>query len=155
MSATPLKSSIGRRVAAVLAAGALFGLGACAEVPAESASEDGHVARVEPIAGTDISKVTLSEEAARRIEVRSEPVRTAKVRGTTHKIVPYAAVVYLADGAAYAYSNPQGLEFVRVPLRIDFIDEDLAALKTGPPVGTRVATVGVAELLGTEFEVGH
>ena len=35
------------------------------------------------------------------------------------------------------------------------IDGDVAVLSSGPPVGTRIVTVGVAELFGTEFGVGH
>jgi hypothetical protein len=31
----------------------------------------------------------------------------------------------------------------------------MAILKDGPPAGTVVASVGVAELYGTEFKVGH
>jgi hypothetical protein len=31
----------------------------------------------------------------------------------------------------------------------------VAVLSSGPPVGTRIVTVGVAELFGTEFGVGH
>jgi hypothetical protein len=38
---------------------------------------------------------------------------------------------------------------------IERVEGDNAYLSDGPPVGTVVASVGVAELYGTEFQVGH
>lgn len=146
----------GRRIAAGLLITAAAALPACASTPAESLPEThADVAKVEAVPGTDVSKVTLTADAGRRIDVRTEAVRTVKVKGEQRTVVPYSAVLYLADGDAYAYSSPGRLQFVRVPLTIDFIDGELAVLSDGPEVGTQVATVGVAELLGTEFEVGH
>ena len=36
---------------------------------------------------------------------------------------------------------------------IDHVDGDNAVLRSGPPAGTSVVTVGGAELLGTEYVV--
>jgi hypothetical protein len=44
---------------------------------------------------------------------------------------------------------------VREQIDVDYIQEGLAYLSRGPAPGTSIATVGVAELYGTEFEVGH
>jgi len=74
---------------------------------------------------------------------------------TLRKVVPYAAVVYDAHGASWVYTNPTPLTFVRHPISVDYIEGDLAMLSDGPSPGTMVVTSGVAELFGTEFEVGH
>jgi hypothetical protein len=146
---------INRWIIVAAAVTACAGLPACgqANLSALSASEQ-PVAKVEPIAGTSFSKVTLSVDAEKRIGLRTDTVRNAAVKGVQRKVAPYAAVVYLAKGDTYAYSSPVPHEFVRVPLTIDFIDGDLAVLAEGPLAGTAVATVGVPELLGTEFKVG-
>jgi hypothetical protein len=136
----------------VVVAGA--GLGACAS-PAEpdpGAAEE--IATVEPIEGTDLSTVTLSEVAVERLGLATDVVRDADVRGQRRTVVPYSAVVYDPEGATFAYETSEPRVFVRTPVAIEFIDGDLAVLTAGPPAGTSVATVGVSELLGTEYGVG-
>jgi hypothetical protein len=75
--------------------------------------------------------------------------------GTLRKVVPYSAVIYGAHGETWVYASPEPLTYVRHPVSIDYVDDDLAVLSEGPPAGTDVVTVGVAELFGAEFEVGH
>ena len=74
--------------------------------------------------------------------------------GEKRKIIPYAAVLYDANGNAWVYTNPQPLVFIRQPVQIDTIAGDKVILVAGPPAGTAVVTVGGAELFGTEFGVG-
>ena len=50
---------------------------------------------------------------------------------------------------------PEPLTFVRHRVVIDKIDRGLAVLQDGPAVGTKVVTVGAAELYGAESGVGH
>ncbi len=69
-------------------------------------------------------------------------------------MVPYAAIIYGLNGETWIYVNPEPLTFVREPVTINYIDGDLAVLEEGPPVGTSVATVAVAELYGTDTGVG-
>jgi hypothetical protein len=75
--------------------------------------------------------------------------------GASRKVVPHSAVIYGAHGESWVYTSPEALTYVRHPITIDYIENDLAILSDGPPAGTEVVTVGVAELFGTEFEVGH
>jgi hypothetical protein len=75
--------------------------------------------------------------------------------GALRKVVPHSAVIYGAHGESWVYTSPEALTYIRHPITIDYIEADLAVLSDGPPVGTEVVTVGVAELFGTEFEVGH
>jgi hypothetical protein len=107
-------------------------------------------ATVESIQGSDVSRVTLTEQAAGRIGIRTEPVRAA---GGAARVVPFAAVLYDAAGQSWAYTSPAPLTFVRAPITVDRIDGDRAYLRSGPAPGTAVVTVGVAELLGAEYGV--
>jgi hypothetical protein len=107
---------------------------------------------VEPIEGSDVAQVTLSEEAADRIDVQTRPVEAA---GHTKLTIPYAAVLYDPAGDTWTYTSPDPLVFVRASIDVIEIDGDQALLSDGPPPGTEVVTVGAAELLGTEYEVGE
>lgn len=129
-------------------------LAACAAQMAESPTSS-QPARVERIAGTDFSRVILSAQAAKRLDIQTTPVRDAQVRGKLQKVVPYAAIFYDLNGKTWVYTNPESLTFVRASISVDYIDGDLVALSEGPPSGTEVVTVGAPELYGTEFGVGQ
>jgi glutamine amidotransferase PdxT len=51
------------------------------------------------------------------------------------------------------YTEIAPLTFVRAPIVIDEIDGNVVILKSGPPAGTRIVSVGGEELLGTEFQI--
>ena len=106
--------------------------------------------KVEKIEGTDLSRLTLSPQAAQRLGLETAQVTS----GAGWTVVPYAAVLYDLDGATWVYTNPADLEFVRHAITIDRITGDRALLTDGPPIGTRVVTVGVAELHGAEAGIG-
>ena len=108
---------------------------------------------LEPVEGTDLTRVRLSEAAAERLGIETAAVRAATAE--TKKVVPYAALVYDGNGETWVYTRPESLVFVRAPVAVYRIEGELAYLTDGPPAGTEVATVGVAELYGTEFEVDH
>jgi len=73
--------------------------------------------------------------------------------GTPRKIIPYAAVIYDPQGATWVYTNPEPLVFVRQPIVVDYIENELAILSEGPDADTVVVTVGAAELFGAETGV--
>lgn len=110
---------------------------------------------VEHIEGSELSRVTLSEKAAERLGIETAEVRIEEIDGQPRQIIPYGAVLYDPTGAAWTYTSPEPLTFVRHAITIDTIDGDRALLTEGPEEGTVVASVGVAELYGTEYEVGH
>jgi len=128
-------------------------LGAC-KPPAVKATEM-KPAQVEAIAGTELHKLTLSQRAAERLDIKTDRVQQETVRGTKRMVVPYGAVLYDAHGDTWVYTNPEPLVFVRHAIHIDFISGDRAVLSRGPTIGTAVVTVGAAELFGAEFEIGH
>jgi hypothetical protein len=127
-------------------------LSACAK-PAESAVSE-KPALVEPIEGTELNRVVLTEKAAQRLDIQTTPVREEQLEGTPRLVIPYAALIYDLNGGTWAYTSPEPLTFVRAPITVDYIEGDIAVLLDGPPAGTAVATVGVAELYGTDTGIG-
>ncbi len=135
----------------VLIAG-VVSLSACSEASSgydyETATH--HVpAKLEPIKGTDVQRVIFDAEAAKRVGLKTTPIR----QDGRKEIMPYAALIYDAEGDTYAYTAPGPLTYVRQQINIDHYDGDSVVLSGGPPVGTEVVTVGVDEVYGTEFEV--
>jgi hypothetical protein len=106
-------------------------------------------AKLEPIKGTDVQRVKFDAEAAERVGLKTAPIR----QNGQGKIMPYAALIYDAEGKTYAYTAPEPLTYVRQEIEIDHYDGDSVVLSDGPPTGTEVVTVGVDEVYGTEFEV--
>lgn len=74
--------------------------------------------------------------------------------GDRRMVVPYSALIYDLNGDTWVYVNPEPLVFMRHPVTVDFVEGDRAILSDGPPVGTMVATVGVAELYGADTGIG-
>ncbi len=74
--------------------------------------------------------------------------------GMPRKVVPYSAVLYDLHGETWVYTSPEPLVFVRHPVRIDYIEGELAVLSEGPPSDTEVVTVGAGELFGAETGIG-
>jgi hypothetical protein len=145
------------RVRKLLAAAALLvvgvgGAAGCRSGAAEEASVE--PATVEAVAGTDLSRVTLTEEGIGRLGIRTAPVAPAAGKGPARTTIPFSAVLYDADGDAWAYTTAGENAFVRTAITVDRVDGGTAYLRAGPAVGTMVVTVGVPELYGAEFGVG-
>lgn len=118
---------------------------------ATTAAESAQPAHVEHVEGSEISRVTLTPGAAERLAVETVAVRKAG----RASVIPYSALLYDENGNTWVYTNPAKLTFVRAPIKVVRIQGDQVLLSSGPPAGMRIASVGVAELYGTEFEVGH
>lgn len=134
-------------------------LSACALTPAGSADSEsgqgvGQSARLEPIKGTNLNRVILTADAAKRLGIQTTQVRGLRIGGTQREGVPYSAILYDLHGQVWVYTNPASLTYVRASVVVDHIDGDQAILSQGPPSGMTVVTVGVPELFGTEFEGG-
>ena len=97
----------------------------------------------------EVAEITLTPLAAERLDVQTGTVQESGGVAS----IPYAAVLYKLDGSTWAYTNPEELVFVRASITIDRIEGDTAFLRDGPPSGTEVVTVGVAELWGTELGI--
>jgi CzcA family heavy metal efflux pump len=131
-------------------------LAACAQTSASSDTLDttGGPARLVPVAGTKLSRVILTAQAARRLGIETAPVRDLHIDGAIHKVVPYSALLYDQRGQSWVYTNPAPLTYIRGLITVDHIDGGLVILSQGPPVGTEVVTVGAPELFGAEFQGG-
>ena len=123
----------------------------CGRPPIETESASKAV-KVEPIEGSDLNRVTVTAEAAQRLDIQMAPVRSIALSGKTRKAIPYASLVYDVSGNTWTYTSPESLTFVRMAVTVDYIEGDLAILTSGPPAGSQVVTVGVAELYGSENE---
>jgi len=110
-----------------------------------------HPAKIEEIAGSELKKVTLTEKAAQRLDVQTTEVREEGGQ----KIVPYSSLIYDTKGKTWVYTSPAPRTFLRHEIEVEKIEGDKVVLKSGPPAGTVIASVAVAELYGTEFKVGH
>jgi len=100
-----------------------------------------------------ITRVTLTEKAAERAGIETALVADAgavREGSSGTRTVPYGAVLYDAKGNVFVYTNPEGLTYVRAAITVDYVEGDLAFLSDGPPSGTKVVTVGAAELYGAE-----
>jgi hypothetical protein len=128
---------------------------ACRERSEEHDTE--HPAEVEPIEGSELSRVTLTEKAMERLDLQTDEIREEQVSQleSPRKVVPYSALIYDPQGNTWIYTSIEPRTFVRHRVAVDFIQGDVAVLKDGPPTGTLIASVGAAELYGTEFGVGH
>jgi hypothetical protein len=148
-----------RWTAAILLATCLA-LSGCTQASEEETSGSGG-ATVTRLDGTGLKQVTLTQDAANRLGVRTVPLRQEPVarrsggrRKQSRKLTPYAAVLYDVNGAAWVYTMPQPLTYVRHRVTVDYVDRDVAVLSDGPGVGTAIVTEGVAELYGSEIGVG-
>lgn len=114
----------------------------CTEVESETA------AGYEPSKLAD-GQVQFTAEAAERTGLRTGAVRRAGARVA----VPYQALLYDPEGKTYVYTSPRALRYMRQKVRVARIEGDRVVLSHGPAPGTRVVTVGAAEVYGTELEV--
>jgi hypothetical protein len=138
----PLKAA-----APVFAALLLF---ACQKAPAEEEHAGTEPAKVEPIEGTHLARITLTPRAAQRIDVHTASV--VAVGGRTQVLA--GAILFDPEGEQWVYTNPEPLVFVRQEVHVDRFAGDVAFLSKGPRVGTNVVTLGAAELYGSESGLG-
>src|SRR3954453_650555 len=137
----------------LLVAGSLP-LASCAKLPAEAEPEQ-TAAKVEHQEKEDPDQrtlITLENEAAKGIDIQTGDVKDVDVNGAKQKVLPYAALLYDTEGQTWTFTNAEPLKFVRQKIKVDRIDGDKVILAQGPAAGTKVVTVGVAELYGSEAE---
>jgi hypothetical protein len=138
----------GRRLAWLAPLCALLLLSGCRDVATEE--EVGYEpSKVEPIKGSELSRVILTEDAARRIGLDTTPVTSRGER----TVVPESAVWVDVNGDEWVYTNPETLVFIRARVVVDRYDEGSAFLSDGPAPGTAVASIGVPQLIGSEFGI--
>jgi hypothetical protein len=150
-----MRLSSRRMTAVVIAAGlGLTGCGRLSKV-ADGGHREAKPAIVDRVDGSEVKRVTLSQQASNRLGITTVPV--GEVRFTpalVKKVVPYTAVIYDTKGVSWVYTMPQPLTFIRQRVVVEKVTGNDATLSDGPPPGTLVVTKGVAELYGAELGVG-
>lgn len=68
--------------------------------------------------------------------------------------IPFSAIVYDIQGGTWVYTNPSPNTYIRQRVELQTVLGNQAVLSRGPKPGTRIVTVGAAELFGTEFGGG-
>lgn len=127
---------------------ALLLLSGCRDLTTEE--ETGYEpAAVEPIEGSELARVILTDDAARRIGLDTTPV-TSQGELT---VVPESAIWVDVNGDEWVYTNPETLVFVRAQVVVDRYEAGSALLRDGPAPGTEVASIGVPQLIGSEFGI--
>jgi hypothetical protein len=140
-----------RRAAGLLVAGALL-LSGCSEVEASDAGGGYEPSKVEEVDGSDVKQVSFTTIGADRVGLATAPIH----RSGRFSVVPYAALIYDGQGDPWVYTVTGSLTFLRQPVLIDRIEGDRVLLSDAPRPGTRVVTVGAAEVFGTELDIaGH
>jgi hypothetical protein len=140
----------GRRGIAAIPLIAALLVSACGGAVSDEHETDEPVT-IEHLEGSDVARLTLTQQAAERLDIQTAPVEADGSR----MLLPSAAVFVEPDGTFWVYTNPESLVFVRHKISVDHDDGNHAFVTDGPPPGTQVVTVGVPELLGAEYEIGH
>ncbi|WP_167761861.1 efflux RND transporter permease subunit [Blastococcus sp. CT_GayMR19] len=125
-----------------------LGLAGCQVSASGSEAEDAiaAAASVELDPGGGAATLTLTEDAVQRLRLETSPVQGSAGALT----VPYAAVIYDADGATWAFVELEPGVYQRQAITITSVSGDTVGLSAGPPPGTEVVTVAAAELVGVE-----
>ena len=141
-----------RGLARVVPALFVIGLSGCSLADASHQAPPAEQAvHVETTGEGQPAKIIISERAEQRLGIRSVAVRAVPdAQGKPALVVPYAAVVYDADGKSWAFSAPAVRTYIRVPIQISSITGDVVQLSSGPKVGTQLVIVGAPELVGAE-----
>jgi hypothetical protein len=132
----------------LVAVAATASLAACAEIelPLAEPYEPAHLESTGP---EQPARIILTDEAQRRVQLQ-----TTKVRLEDGDLeVEHAALVFDKKGKPWVFTVVGPLTYVRAPVKIKEIDDELMILVSGPPPGTEVVTVGAMELWGTELGI--
>ena len=104
-------------------------------------------------ASTGIAKITLNARAVQRLQLKTD---TAKPGATgTEVLLPYASLLYDANGKTWVYTNPEERVYQRQAVTVAKVEAGIVTATAGPPAGTAIVTVGAAELFGAEFDTAH
>jgi hypothetical protein len=142
------KTALRRAFQGLVAVAATASLVGCAEIEVPMA-EPYEPAHLESTGPNQPARVILTEEAAHRVGLQTTIVRLED--GDLE--VEHAALVFDKKGKPWVFTVVGPRTYIRAPVEIKEIDDELMILSSGPPHGTEVATVGAIELWGTELEI--
>jgi hypothetical protein len=116
-----------------------------------------HPAKVEAMKDLGVNRVTMTEKAIARIDLKTDSVREQRVSrsASPRKVVPHSALIYDPKGQAWVYTSPEPRMFIKRKVDVDYVEGNLAVLNDGPPAGTSVVSRAAAEVYGADSGVGH
>lgn len=155
------RPSTGRQAAAGAASSlwlvlGLFFVSGCSQPSAGASTAASSVeqpAKVEKNASTGIAKITLSEKAISRLDLKTATVQAGSDGAAL--TLPYEALLYDASGGTWVYTNPEPRVYQRHTVAVTRIENATVFASDGPPVGTVIVTTAAAELFGAEFDTAH
>jgi hypothetical protein len=124
-------------------------LSACGAAASDSYVIKNDPGHVEPVPGSDLGLVTLTDGAAERLQIRTADV----VAAGKQLVVPSEAVFVDTSGAWWVFTSPEPNQFVRAEIQLLRQHDGKAFLSAGPEPGTKVVVVGVAQLYGVEQSI--
>ena len=127
-----------RPMAAAACAALLFLLPACAQPSALAESAPEAAAKVEKNATTGIARITLSQKAIDRLQLLTDTAKPAP--GGAGVLLPYAALLYDAQGKTWVYVNPEPRVYER---------QAVTVTNTVPAAGPALAVTAPASTLVT------
>ena len=96
----------------------------------------------------ELTDATLTPGQQVEVEI---PDKTKDAGAAPALCVPWSAIVHDATGGAWVYEQKTAESFTRRRVSLLRVAGNDALLAAGPPEGTKVVTVGVAELFGADF----
>ncbi len=125
-----------------------LGLAGCQTSASGSEAEEAiaAAASVESAGDGEPARLTLTEDSVERLRLETAPVEGS----AGELLIPYAAVVYDAEGKAWTFVELEPRVYQRAAITIDSVEGDVVSLSAGPEPGTEVVTVAAAELVGVE-----
>jgi Cu/Ag efflux pump CusA len=144
---TAMRTARSYGIASLFVAAGL-GLAGCQTAASGSEAEEAiaAAASVEEDPDGGPARLSLTDEALDRLRLETSPVQDSG--GET--VVPYAAVIYDADGGTWTFVELEPGVYQRQAITIATVDGDTVRLSAGPTPGTEVVTVAAAELVGVE-----
>ena len=141
--------------AAICVLGAGMLLTACQQHHAAHVAD--HPATVEAVKELGVNRVTMTEKAIARLDLKTDSVREQRVTrsASPRKVVPHSALIYDPKGQAWVYTSPEPRTFIKSKVDVEYIEGNLAVLNDGPPAGTMVVSTAAAEVYGADSGVGH
>jgi len=107
-----------RAAALLLVASLSLAAAACSGTEGSGEGEGpGDAVKLEPVEGTELSKVILSQRAAERLGIQTDQIRLAKPARagngsgptSTRKVISHAAVLYDENGDTWTFTSPEPL----------------------------------------------
>jgi hypothetical protein len=127
-------------------------LSACTGQPDAAAADEQLPAQVEHLTGAQPARVTLTEDAARRLDLQTDVVQIENTSGVQETVIPYSSIIYDTEGGTWVYASSEPLTYLRTPVQVQTIRGDDVVITPGLTAGTAVVTVGAEELFGSETE---